>query len=345
VAKAKPDGYKIGFLPNNPMATQPQLQNVPYDLSSFKYVCKVYEAPYVLIASPQAPFKTFEEFVEFAKAKPDNLIYASPGLGSHSHFASLTALKAIGATGIHTPFAGGGKIAPALLNGTVMATAEAPSLAISNDLKVLVTFTKERLKQLPDVPTMAEFGYEIDSLGPFGGLEVPAGTSDAVVAKLEDACSTAVASDSYQKVMDRLGANRSRPVSLHRICSNGGVQSDCHHPFVSEPGGRVTAKRDDQPYAASARRCLFGRTPLLCARSRICRLRDRNRHYRRFYSAVRRAIFVAHDARSYRRNRCRLPCSVQHTARREIACRNVGRRLALGRGRQRSPWIFFREFW
>jgi len=56
VANARPDGYTIGLTPNNPLTAQPHIQKLPYDMASFRYVCLTYDVPYVLIASPKAPF-------------------------------------------------------------------------------------------------------------------------------------------------------------------------------------------------------------------------------------------------------------------------------------------------
>src|SRR5437588_3552402 len=83
--RASPDGYTIALTPNNPLTAQPHLQKLPYGMNSFRYVCLTYYAPYVLIAGPQAAFKTFKELVIFAKAKSENLIYGHPGLASQPH--------------------------------------------------------------------------------------------------------------------------------------------------------------------------------------------------------------------------------------------------------------------
>ena len=81
VANAKADGYTIGLTPNNPLTAQPHMQpNLRFGMDTFRYVCLTYYTPYVLIAGPQAPFKTFAEFVKFAKAKPENVVYGLPVL-------------------------------------------------------------------------------------------------------------------------------------------------------------------------------------------------------------------------------------------------------------------------
>ena len=115
VARAAPDGYTIALTPNNPLTAQPHLQKLPYGMDSFRYICLTYYAPYVLIAGPKAPFKTFDEFVKFAKAKSENLVYGHPGLASQPHLGMLAVLKAIGADGLGVPFTGAGPMAQALL--------------------------------------------------------------------------------------------------------------------------------------------------------------------------------------------------------------------------------------
>src|ERR1700681_2116300 len=82
VGAARPDGYTIGLSPNNPLTAQPHIQKLPYDMSSFRYVCLTYDVPYVLIASPKAPFKTFAEFMGFTKPHTDNLISSCPAPAS-----------------------------------------------------------------------------------------------------------------------------------------------------------------------------------------------------------------------------------------------------------------------
>ena len=205
VSAARPDGYTIGLSPNNPVTAQPHIQKLPYDMNSFRYVCLTYDVPYVLIASPQAPFKTFAEFLAFAKAKPDNLIYASPGPGTQPHLGILAVLSAIKAEGVHVPFTGAGPMSQAMLAGTVMAMAESPAVAKASNLVVLAALSQKRIGALPDVPTMAELGFPAEGFTA-GGLIVPAKTPDAVVAKLDKACAQAVASEGYRNASEKLNA-------------------------------------------------------------------------------------------------------------------------------------------
>jgi len=205
LVKAQADGYTIALAPNNPLTAQPHLQKLAYGMDSFRYVCLTYYAPYVLIASPQAPFKTFAEFVSFARAKSENLLYGYPGVASQPHLGMLAVLKAIGADALGVPFQGAGPMAHALLGGTIMAITETPSVALASDLTVLAALADARIPALPDVPTMRELGFPAESFTA-GGIIAPAGTPDPIVATLEKACAEAAAADEYKAIAERLNA-------------------------------------------------------------------------------------------------------------------------------------------
>ena len=205
VSNARPDGYTIGLTPNNPITAQPHIQKLPYGLNSFRYVCLTYDVPYVLMASTKAPFTNFAEFMAFAKAKNDNLIYSSPGPGTQPHLGILAVLTAIKAEGVHVPFTGAGPMGQAMQAGTVMAMAKSPAVAKANNLRVLAALAKTRIAALPDVPTMTELGYPAEAFSA-GGIVVPAKTPDAVVARLQKACAEAVASAGYKSASEKLNA-------------------------------------------------------------------------------------------------------------------------------------------
>ena len=203
LSRSGPDGYTIALTPNNPLTAQPHVQKLPYAMDSFRYVCLTYFAPYVLIAGPQAPFKTFEEFVSFAKAKPENFVYGHAGLASQPHLGMLAVLRAIGAEGLGVPFTGAGPMAQALLSGTVMAITETPAVAAASNLPLLAALSEARIPALPDLRTMKERGYPAASFTA-GGLIAPAGTSPVVLATLEKACAEATARVEYQTIAARL---------------------------------------------------------------------------------------------------------------------------------------------
>jgi tripartite-type tricarboxylate transporter receptor subunit TctC len=203
LTKAAPDGYTLALTPNNPLTAQPHQLKLPYSMDSFRYICLTYYAPYVLIAGPQAPFKTFDEFVRFAKAKPENLIYGHPGVASQPHLGMLSVLKAIGADGLGVPFQGAGPMAQALLSGTVMAITETPAVATASNLPILAALSSERIAAIPDVRTMRELGFPADAFTA-GGLIAPAAIPPVVAATLEKACAQATATAEYKTIAARL---------------------------------------------------------------------------------------------------------------------------------------------
>jgi tripartite-type tricarboxylate transporter receptor subunit TctC len=206
LVKAEPDGYTMAMTPNNPVTAQPHFnKELRYSMDTFRYVCLTYYTPYVLIAGPKAPFKTFQQFVAFAKAKPENLVYGHPGVAGQPHLVMLGVLKAIGADGLGVPFQGAGPMSHALLGGTIMAITESPPVARASNLPILAALTETRIPSLPDVPTMKELGFPAQGFSA-GGLIVPAKTPDAAVAALEKACAAATAASEYRAIIDRLGA-------------------------------------------------------------------------------------------------------------------------------------------
>jgi tripartite-type tricarboxylate transporter receptor subunit TctC len=205
LVRAEPDGYTIAMTPNNPLTAQPHMQKLRYDMDTFRYICLTYYTPYVLMAGPQAPFKTFDEFVKFARAKPENVVYGHPGVAGQPHLVMLSVLKAIGADGLGVPFQGAGPMSHALLGGTIMAITESPAVAKASNLPVLAAISDERIAGLPDVPTMKELGYPAVGFSA-GGLIAPANIPDAVAAALERGCATAAAAKDYKAIVERLGA-------------------------------------------------------------------------------------------------------------------------------------------
>ena len=205
LVRAAPDGYTAAMTPNNPLTAQPHMKKLPYDMNSFRYICLSYYSPYVLIAGPQAPFKTFQEFLAFAKAKPENVVYGHPGVGSQPHLGMLGVLKALGVSALGVPFQGAGPMSHALLAGTVMAITETPAVATAGNLTILAALTNERIPALPDVPTMKELGFPAEGFTA-GGLIVPAATPAPVAEALEKACATATGTDEYKTIAKRLNA-------------------------------------------------------------------------------------------------------------------------------------------
>ena len=203
LARAAPDGYTIAFTSTNPLSAQPHVQKVPYGTASFRHICLAYHAPLVLVAGLQAPFKTAEELVESARAKPESLVYGYPGVATQQHLGMLAVLKAIGANGRGVSFASGAAALRALFDGSVMTMVETPAVAPATDFPVLAALSEERMQALPDVRTLKELGYAATAFIA-GGLVAPANIPAAAAGALEKACAAATASPEYKTMAGRL---------------------------------------------------------------------------------------------------------------------------------------------
>ncbi|WP_421989702.1 Bug family tripartite tricarboxylate transporter substrate binding protein [Roseococcus sp.] len=205
IFRSRGDGYTIGISPNNAITTQPYLQNVNYTAEGFRYLCLVYDNPQVMILGRNAPFRDFAGMIAHARTGREALIYGAPGVGSTQHILTVQLLRAIGIDGLNVPFTGAGPIAQAALAGQIHVFVEAASIPASTGLGVLAVLGTQRMAALPNVPSTAELGYPMAGTT-YGGLIAPADLPDAIAATIERACQTAVGSDGFKTIAERLNA-------------------------------------------------------------------------------------------------------------------------------------------
>jgi tripartite-type tricarboxylate transporter receptor subunit TctC len=190
VIKAEPDGSTL-LVWNDTLLINPALfKEVPYDPKrDFAPVSLSLYSPNVLAAHPSAPYKTFAEFLAAARANPGKLSYASPGNGSPGHL-SFEILKQLAALDVvHVPYRGAGPAIIDMVAGQVplgmVAIAGAVGHINNDKLAALAVTSRERVKALPQVPTIAEAGLPKYEINAFHGILAPAGTPAAVIARLE----------------------------------------------------------------------------------------------------------------------------------------------------------------
>lgn len=193
VARAPGDGYTLLLGTNSTFAIAPHFyHDLPYDLKKdFRPIGMIGANQQVLCVQPSAPYKTVADLVNAAKAKPGVINYASSGVGGSSHLATELLMSTTGINMMHVPYRGGAPAVQALLGGQTevgfVDISVAEPLIHSGKLRALGTSGTNRAPLLPDVPTLAESGVPgFESLTTFG-LFVPAGTSDAIVQKLNTA--------------------------------------------------------------------------------------------------------------------------------------------------------------
>jgi tripartite-type tricarboxylate transporter receptor subunit TctC len=198
VAKASPDGYTLLFTNANPLVFGPATQsNVPYDpVRSFTAIMAIVEGIDVLVATPALPVGSVKELVQYAKANPGKLFYASPGRGSGQHLngQNFNRLAGTDLTPVH--YASYAQIIPSVLSGQVqlafLILQPIKSLVDSGKLKLLAVQGREGLEAIPGVPVIADSlaGYE-KSPG-WTGLLGPAKLPRTMVERLHSAALEAI---------------------------------------------------------------------------------------------------------------------------------------------------------
>lgn len=186
--EAKADGYTIGW-GSTGILTATNIGNVPFKHDVFTHVARIGYSAMPIAVRADAPWNTFEEFVEYAKKNPSKIKMGNAGTGSATHLTPIFVEKELGLQLIHVPL-GAKRRVPSLLGGEVDAICvplpEVAPQVRAGKAKVLVMPSETRDPAFEDVPTMKELGYDV-VIELFRGISVPKGTPDDVVAKLEAA--------------------------------------------------------------------------------------------------------------------------------------------------------------
>jgi tripartite-type tricarboxylate transporter receptor subunit TctC len=215
VAKSPADGHTLVFTDNSYMISAGLYSKLPYDpLKDLAPVTLAVDAPAIMVARLELPAKSLREMLELAKAKPRTLTFGSGGQGSSAHLATELLFNQAGVELVHVPFKGVAAALAETVGGRIDVTLSSVGGAVghirSGKVRPLALTGKERLAMLPEVPTFAESGFpDYDMVYRFGFL-APAGTSQAIVARLQQEVARAVAK---QKVRDFLATQGARPVA------------------------------------------------------------------------------------------------------------------------------------
>jgi tripartite-type tricarboxylate transporter receptor subunit TctC len=205
-ATAKPDGYTISQMPDAVYRTQ-ITQKTTYDSQSdFTYIVALTGYAYGVTVPMDSPFKSWRDLVAYARENPGKLNFGSPGAASTPHIGMERIQKHLGLKLVHVPFKGAAEVNVAVAGGHVMVGATGTSakpLADAGKLRFLNIWTPQRLKMLPDVPTLREVGIPFEVEGPIG-LAGPKGMDPKIVAKLHDAFKKTLDDPKVQEVMAKL---------------------------------------------------------------------------------------------------------------------------------------------
>ena len=211
VARAQPDGYTF-FIHHNGMATAPALyRKLSFNpLTDFEYVSQAVEVPMTLLARKDFPPNNFQELATYLKANQAKVNLANAGLGAVSQLCGMLFERALGAKFTAVPFQGTAPAMNALLGGQVDILCDQTTQTIpyikAGSVKFYGVTTKQRIKALPDAPTLDEQGLKGFEVVVWHGIYAPKGTPKPIIDKMNQAVRAALHDPVVVQRMTDLGA-------------------------------------------------------------------------------------------------------------------------------------------
>jgi tripartite-type tricarboxylate transporter receptor subunit TctC len=210
-SRAAPDGYTF-LIHHNGMATAPALyRKLSYKpLADFEHVSQVIDVPMTLVGRKDLPAKDFKELAAWAKVQGDKTNLAHAGLGAVSHLCGMLVRQAMGVDMTTVPFQGTGPAMNALLGGQVdllcdQTTSTTPFIK-AGSVKLFGVTTPQRIKSLPDTPTLDEQGLKGFQVVVWHGIYAPKGTPKEAIDKFGGALRTALKDPAVAQRLSELGA-------------------------------------------------------------------------------------------------------------------------------------------
>lgn len=212
VASAAPDGYTVLVTDNSFVMSAALYTKLAYDPhKSFIQVSQLAESPSLLVARPGLPVKSVAELVALARAKPGQLNFGSGGVGSSAHLATEQLMNVTGIRMTHVPFKGvAAAIADVMadrIDVSIASLASGVAHVRDGRVKGLAVSGERRSRLLTDTPTFAESGVTRYDMSYWWGIAVPAGTPEAIVARLNKAVVAAAARPRLKEVFLAQGAD------------------------------------------------------------------------------------------------------------------------------------------
>ena len=214
VATSPKDGHTI-FLGTVSLAINPSLyKKLPYNaLKDFTAVSQVTDTPFMFVTHPSLPVRNVKDFVALARARPGQLNYGSAGNGSGGHLFTAMFSSMAGVNLAHVPYRGASYATTSVLSGETIFMFDnivtTLPLAKAGKLRALAVTTAKRSRVAEDIPTLAQAGVPGYDANAWFGVFAPAGTPDAVIARLQSEISKIV---KIPEIRDRFLALGAEPV-------------------------------------------------------------------------------------------------------------------------------------
>jgi tripartite-type tricarboxylate transporter receptor subunit TctC len=208
-ASSPPDGYTLLASPPGPIAINENLyKKLSFRPADLMPITVLGTAPNVLDVRPDFPAKTVKELIDYAKAHPDKITFASQGNGTTSHLTAVLFEKLTGTSMIHVPYRGTSPALQDIMGNTVDLffdnLGSSMSLHVGGKLRILGVCGSERVAALSDVPTVREVVPDFTSVTWFA-LMAPKGTPEPIVAKLNAAVAEILREPDIKAQFEKIG--------------------------------------------------------------------------------------------------------------------------------------------
>src|SRR3954468_21496289 len=223
VARSDPDGYTLFVTAASIIVLNPMLyKKLPYDpVRDFRMLALVTDLPVVMEVHPSVPARTVAEFVAYAKQNPGKINFGSAGTGGTIHLAGEMFKQMAGVDMVHVPYKGAGPALTDLLSGNIQVMFDTLSTALppvkSGMLRALAVSSPQRIRDLPDVPTIAESGYPDYRVSVWYGIAAPSKLPDDIAGKISASLDRALNDDAFRASLEKIGFPVFRPRSAAAI--------------------------------------------------------------------------------------------------------------------------------
>jgi len=224
-SQATPDGYTLLVTSGSLIGSATAQKKLPFDTRTrLTGVNQLTTLCYMLMVNPSVPAKTVRELVALGKSRPGSLHYGSSGIGGAGHLAGEMFASMAGIKMVHVPYKGGGQVLADMISGQIQlgftATISALPHVRSGKLRALGVSCPQRVKAIPEFPTIAESGLPGFELINWYGIFAPAKTPQPIINALHRGSSEAMRTPEVQSMFARDGADptpTTDPAAFHRV--------------------------------------------------------------------------------------------------------------------------------